>query len=296
MGSSPSSPAERFFCSAASQARGEEIFGTVGRSLNWLLVECPSVWRRRAIEDSSLFSPSLKAWVRSFDQESVGRTLLIRQEHQCEGPLRCFRVHCGWENPRMETATLREYDDLPQAQFTAAPDHALFAVCTHGRHDPCCAKFGLPVFCALRDVVADRAWQCSHIGGDRFAGNVVVFPYGIYYGRVTPETAPDVVSATERGEICLPLYRGRSCFSRPEQVADYYARRESGELAIDALYPVHTVVTGERYEVALNAKHGRTCIVSFRVRSQAFQGRLTCGADSESPVPQFELVSYTEQP
>ena len=32
-------------------------------------------------------------------------------------------------------------------------------------------------------------WQSSHIGGDRFAGNVVFLPEGLYYGRVEPAEA-----------------------------------------------------------------------------------------------------------
>ena len=66
---------------------------------------------------------------------------------------------------------------------------SLHLVCTNGRHDPCCADFGRPVMRALTDAGAPDAWECSHVGGDRFAANIVCLPEGIYYGRVEPERA-----------------------------------------------------------------------------------------------------------
>ena len=61
-----------------------------------------------------------------------------------------------------------------------------FFVCTHGKHDPCCAKYGRPVAAALDHQWPERTWETSHLGGDRFAGNVLILPIGIYYGRVGP--------------------------------------------------------------------------------------------------------------
>ena len=92
----------------------------------------------------------------------------------------------------MASASLPDHDALLQARPEKMLGEIFYAVCTHGRHDKCCAKFGSRVCRAFRQEVGERAWECSHVGGDRFAGNVVVFPYGIYYGRVGPEDVPDV--------------------------------------------------------------------------------------------------------
>jgi hypothetical protein len=52
-------------------------------------------------------------------------------------------------------------------------EEPIYLVCTHGRHDACCAVRGRPVAAALAAAYPERTWECSHIGGDRFAANVV---------------------------------------------------------------------------------------------------------------------------
>src|SRR5439155_25430625 len=76
----------------------------------------------------------------------------------------------------------------------------LYLVCTHGRHDPCCAERGRPLAAAMSDAGGDRAWECSHIGGDRFAGNLLCFPHGLYFGRAGPQDGPRIAAAYARGK------------------------------------------------------------------------------------------------
>ena len=63
-------------------------------------------------------------------------------------------------------------------------------------------------------------WQSSHIGGDRFAGNVVFLPEGLYFGRVEPAEAWPVLDEYLAGRIDLAHYRGRSAYSFAEQAAE----------------------------------------------------------------------------
>ena len=81
-------------------------------------------------------------------------------------------------------------------------DERVILVCTNGRHDQCCANRGRPLIRAIRDTRwADRVWECSHIGGDRFAANVVVLPDSLYFGRVEPESAMPLLEALDAGRI-----------------------------------------------------------------------------------------------
>ena len=66
---------------------------------------------------------------------------------------------------------------------------------------------------ALERLRPGRVWECSHVGGDRFAANVLVLPHGLLYGRVTaaafrtwwrPPTAAGVLGELLRGRIGLP--------------------------------------------------------------------------------------------
>src|ERR1044072_216156 len=65
-------------------------------------------------------------------------------------------------------------------------DGPLFLVCTHGRRDKCCAKFGVPLYNALREHAGDSVWQSSHVGGDPLAGKPVWFPHRLFYPPPPP--------------------------------------------------------------------------------------------------------------
>jgi hypothetical protein len=291
---------ERFFCSAESRANGEAIFGTVALVRSWLLLEYPSVWRRRAIEDSWLLPSAVKTHIaRLQERGEIGRPLLIRQEHKRTGPLRCFSIDSCPDRPRIQRLLLSDYDELLNANDAGEKiGGLLFAVCTHGRHDKCCARFGLPVSCAMREYAGDRAWECSHVGGDRFAGNVIVFPYGIYYGRVVPDDIPEIVRRSEMGEVWLPRYRGRSCFPRSVQVAEYFARAESGRMAIDEFTPVDTTRAGEDItRVRLQGRTGGAIhVIEYLTRRDDIRQQLTCEAAAISGIPQYSLLRYTVLP
>jgi (2Fe-2S) ferredoxin len=83
----------------------------------------------------------------------------------------------------------------------------LFLVCTNGRRDPCCARWGPPVLDALSRSALSSTWQCSHLGGHRFAANVLYLPDGIYYGRVDPAEVESLVAAHQDRQLYLPRYR-----------------------------------------------------------------------------------------
>ncbi|MFF9667034.1 sucrase ferredoxin, partial [Streptomyces althioticus] len=46
-----------------------------------------------------------------------------------------------------------------------------------------------------------EVWEVTHLGGHRFAPTMLVLPYGYAYGRLTPESAKDVLAATAAGHM-----------------------------------------------------------------------------------------------
>lgn len=78
-------------------------------------------------------------------------------------------------------------------------------VCTHGAYDSCCGTFGYPVYSALRQDYAPglngnlRVWQVSHIGGHRFAPNLLDMPEGRNWVRINGESLENLVY--RRGEV-----------------------------------------------------------------------------------------------
>ncbi len=287
---------QRFFCAAASCESGESIYGTVAQIRSWLLLEYPGAWRRRAVEDSRYLSMEVKRHLRTMEQDGqIDRTLLMRREHNRCAPFQCFFVKSCEDPPRISRTILSQYEDLLMVQEGGDSVAGLmYAVCTHARHDKCCAKFGFPVYCALREVVGDRAWECSHVGGDRFAANVVVFPHGLYFGHVSPDEVPELVRRCEAGQIWLERYRGRSCFSRSVQVAEYFVRAESGRTGIAEFEPLETFRDGALTRVKLQGRSDSSIhVVDFAREMGAIEELLTCHSTEPSAVPQYELVRYT---
>ena len=145
----------------------------------------------------------------------------------------------------------------------------VLAVCTHGRHDACCAESGRPVAAALAAAHPEETWEVSHIGGDRFAGNLLVLPHGLYYGRLDQVAALTVAGAHLAGQVDLDHLRGRSGWAMPVQHAEVALRRELGETRLDAVRLVRTRVDGS------------TTRAVFRVGAQVVGGR----SSRRSPAP-----------
>src|SRR5207249_4701681 len=88
---------------------------------------------------------------------------------------------------------------------------------------------------ALAASHGELVWESSHIGGDRFAGNLVCLPHGLYFGRVGPAEAAEVADAYLAGRIDLGHYRGRSCYDMLVQAAEDAVRRRWGLTGVDDL-------------------------------------------------------------
>ena len=107
-------------------------------------------------------------------------------------------------------------------------DHIL--VCTHGRHDKCCAKFGKELADNLRNHLKDqeeniKLFDSSHLGGHRFAPIIIDFPTGRAYGQLTTKQIPDYLESRKQGMVYAPAYRGSVFLPELLQVAEAYVQR-----------------------------------------------------------------------
>ena len=184
-----------------------------------------------------------------------------------------------------------ELDDLdptaPHGTPTATPT---FLVCTHGRRDPCCAGRGWPVAVALTDEFPEQTWQCSHVGGDRFAANVVILPHGLYYGHVTPDDAVAIAHRHGEGRVTIESLRGRSTFAPAVQAAQHFARLRLELDRIDALQPLElTRRPDDTVAVRLTHPDGSVSVVVREHESEPIE-RLTCSARIATPMRKWELL------
>jgi hypothetical protein len=296
---------QRFSCAAASALRDEPLAGTATHVRTWLLLEHSGPWGNEALLDARLpegLGPALQQQAKAYR----AKILLVRRARARRDPerLNVFAAYADPLRPRIEHGTvadLREVLDLDLTSFReggstglAAHDGALFCVCTNGRHDACGAELGRPVAMKLDDAHPEQTWEVSHIGGDRFAGNLVVLPEGLYYGRLDPEQAVAVAGAHLAGELDLDHLRGRSSYPMPVQAAELHLRRQLGATRVDEVRLDRAGVDGD-VTTATFTVGGASFAVSLRtMRDPATATRLTCRAHRDNPVPQHEVLAVEE--
>lgn len=224
----------------------------------WLLVEVHGPWGSDAVAQSELGPHAPAVWRRALQQRGVRiitiRRDLDRRHFEAQRSLRLVYVVPPRPGglPVVARTDLVDLHDVvaatewlvaggePTSHWYEDPDPYVL-VCTNGKHDPCCAVQGRPIVRELRDTAWDEhLWECSHIGGDRFAGNVVVLPDGLYFGRCTPEDTIRVLAARVEGRLDMTRLRGRCTLSLTEQAAEHHVRRTRHLDALDAVVGVTT--------------------------------------------------------
>lgn len=249
----------RAFCSEVSLEAAEPLAATASRVDHWILIEYRGLWSRDALGGSGL-SVRVKAHLRERAGARARTKLLFvrRTERRGRRGLAAFWGSTPERGGRFSRAELEGYDDLLELDLCSPGKpvgHPLLLVCTHGKRDRCCARHGRPLYEALhRQADEDWVWQSTHIGGDRFAGNLVVLPEGLYFGRVSPGEAGRVLDAYLAGRVELDRYRGRCCYGFAAQAAERVVREANGLVGIDELW----LLTSERL--------GDVCRVRFRGR------------------------------
>ncbi|KAA8527080.1 hypothetical protein F0562_008691 [Nyssa sinensis] len=105
-------------------------------------------------------------------------------------------------------------------------------VCSHGTRDRRCGVCGPALITRFKEEIESHGLQgkvsvspCSHIGGHKYAGNVIIFGSNIngevtghWYGYVTPDGVPLLLEQhIGKGEIVDSLWRGQMGFSEEDQ-------------------------------------------------------------------------------
>lgn len=277
------------------------MLGTASTVRSWLLIEHPGPWGRFALPDSRL-PDGLGDELRMRAHASGVRVLLIRRPgRSAEGSSWAFAIRSGPEEPWIERVQLARFEAVLELELDrlgrgerlgAGVPHegAVFLVCTHGRHDPCCAERGRPLAVALSTSFPDETWESSHFGGDRFAGNLVVFPHGFYFGRVRPEESEAVVRTYLDGRLDLERLRGRSCRPMPVQAAEHFLREHEGLERIDDVEPEDAITTPSGARVRFRTPAGRSEVHLAR-EPDVVARRLTCHSQHEERPPIYRLLA-----
>ena len=304
MSDGPAAPLPRLDasrCSVQALARGDSPVATASAAARWLLIEQPGPWGRDALTQSRFDAAVAPALARRSRAEGV-RLLLIRRpggrladsgRRWAYADGRPGREGLWWSVRSADADVLEAPWDGSVGEPASDP---VYLVCTHGGHDACCALRGRPL---ARTMPAASVWECSHLGGDRFAANVVVLPHGYYYGQV-PGDGAALVAAHTHGRVALPWLRGRAGLPMAAQAAQHAARSSLGLLGVDdlpvrAVRPLAASGSGvERWEVILGGPEGDV-VVTLRSRPSDTAVHLTCSAQHPAHSRVWEAVSLQQR-
>ncbi len=217
-------------CSIASLGRDEPLAGTAPVAERFLVVEYPGHWPSEGL---AVFGPEARTVLDDAATAASAQVLLVRRP---DGPLldrdailatptlwwavdtvRRVRVAGTWtDEPDLAVAAAALSTGLDTATEPATLD---LLVCCHAKRDQCCAISGRPLATALAGIWPAETWQCTHLGGHRFAPTFLLLPDGACYGRIPPGQGPPVVSDHLAGQPAATLLRGYCRHSGAEQAA-----------------------------------------------------------------------------
>jgi hypothetical protein len=261
--------------------------GTAFPHARVLLVHQPGPWGPRGLLESRCDSEV----ARRIDAAAANagmRLQAIRRpgKHEVGRPADGYLVGIADTRPGAASVTWWRVDDLaeiageleqgwPRLAPVANDSAPMFLVCTHGRHDACCALRGRPLAHGLHQARPGRVWETTHLGGDRFAANLLVLPTGDLYGRVPSRAAAQLADRVDAGQVVPGLMRGRIGLPPIAQAALVYAHDQLAIVDRTAL----TVMSVKRVEAGLGqatvaTPHGTVLVTVAVETGPAVQ--LTC--------------------
>lgn len=304
-------------CAQESRAAEEPLAGTVKPADTFFLIESglPAYggWGASAVKKAAAageFSPIL-ARLQALPRAKI---LFIRRPQSNEKNF--YIALTNQAVPRIYHAHLDDYAELltldsNSLQPGASPRlggramteiEELYLVCTNGRHDPCCAMYGTPVYQKLAALApAGSVWQTTHIGGHRFAATMIAFPHGIVYGQLDPADAEQVLVNQRAGCLLTHKYRGRGAYPGRSLDADAHYAATAAEALIRELtrnYGIDDLRLSEVMELGAQERRIRFvdaagASISADVKTSLSPPRRTSCGDPPKPMPQHEVALHS---
>jgi hypothetical protein len=282
-------------CSELSRLAHEPLHGSAPENAGWLLVEQAPPWGRDALLESGVDRGVAAELARRAEVAGL-KVLLIRRPGTRPQPPRPRRAFAVWTGPGGFVQSLELADDagllaldlgqlargerLARGEETAA---RLLLVCTNGRRDACCALHGRRAADALAAVRPDELWECSHLGGHRFAATMLSLPSGACFGRLGPASAVRAANALDLGVLDLRHLRGIAGRPAPVQVAEAHLRERHQLAGLGDVSPVWLRQDRDEAEVQLRTRDGLKHTVRLE-RLEEPPRRVSCAAEPETGI------------
>ncbi|KUH85451.1 MULTISPECIES: sucrase ferredoxin [unclassified Mycobacterium] len=288
--------AKRIPCSDQSLARDDPMYGTASAGSSWVLLELSGAWGPSAfLQSPNCIDPQLgRAIVRRVEKAGMRIAAIRRHGRRPDIPRwRWYIAHSGVGSEALHHGEVTGPDgflelalDGSDGQLSTDP---LIAICSHGKHDQCCAVRGRSACSAITAEFPEFTWECSHLGGDRFAATMLVLPEGLCYGRVDSTDSAGLVRLYLDGRLDNRFLRGRTSLPHAVQAAQYFARERNGDDRIDALHPLHVERGEHRIRVLLDGGAGPIEVILHEELSEPLLSQ--CHAQVAGQVRIFTLGS-----
>jgi len=237
-----------YCCDLARQAH-EPLIGTASRTDYHLILSLPKgEWAPKAAE-SGTEAAALQAAIAPLGD--LAMFTLKNSTPDKRGTLWLFPQGLRFDGltpadyPRLVEDIARGEFSLPHVKL--APQDRYLLICTHGKRDIACAKFGGDMHRALADHLPPNfhLWESSHIGGHRFAGTLIVQPLGHWYGFLTPNDAPLFLRTLKQGGVLTERYRGNANYPPALQAAEAWGWQRATERGGTASIKLVNPIVGE---------------------------------------------------
>ena len=267
---------------------------TVGARL-WLLIEYAGPWPSHL--ESFELPENIAELVARALARGIRPQLIRRPGRRPRTQQQGIRVFVGYgigDRPWIASGVVAGPDDLDLDALMAGvvpescilEDEPVFLVCTHAKRNVCCARIGLPLARALADKLPERVWETSHVGGDRYAANLVCLPHGIFYGSMSQAAAQTAANAYRAGEVILDRYRGRAGIPEPLQAVEHFARAHTGERSVGAVAVESSRMDGDVTQAIVRCGDVRLQVV---IEPSAFAA--PCGTACAETITTYRLAS-----
>jgi hypothetical protein len=288
--------APRVPCSDQSVLRADPMYGTASAGFSWVLLDLPGAWGHSAfLQSPAVIDPHLgRAIVRRVEAAKMRIAAIRRPGRRSATPR--WRWFVGYCEPGSEALYGGEVSD-PSEYLDIALDGSdglpsadpVVAICAHGKHDQCCAVRGRSACKAIAARYPEYTWECSHLGGDRFAATMLILPEGLCYGRVDSADSADLIRLYLEGRVDNRFLRGRTSLPHAVQAAQHFAREAFGDDRIASLSPLTVERDDHRIRVALQDGEGTIDVVLTEEMSEPLLSQ--CDARVPGQVRMFRLAS-----
>jgi|GEM_PF-807743 len=303
-------------CADASRDLNESLAGSVKPADVFFLVETNATeyggWQQGIVKKAKA-GGELEHYIKHLHAVPNAKILFIRRPQSNGKNFYVAVTHQA--QPKLYHCELDDYADLLQLDLDSiAPDTTpqingqalteikeLYAVCTNGKHDPCCSTFGIPVYNAmLQHSDADTVWQVTHIGGHRLAATLIAFPQGIYYGHLDASNAEEIITNHTAGYMVTYKYRGRGAYGahnfdegthKAISAGEHHIRETAKKYAIDDLTFTAVDAIGEmQWNVSFTDNNGTQHQVT--VQTAMSEPRLSSCNEDPKPMPIHTVSAY----